>query len=157
MYSIVQVALPELLMLGAKTATMQMVPETLRLQLSITSLCIQSGLCQPAKSDSLLLLKCACHLSIICLQTCICHLEETCRTSAGVIPILSAPSIDGSSDGMLGEAIIIAAKRGLVEPNDHVVCLLSLKDNLVVKIISVDGLGQGMVSSKKGSTHSSAG
>lgn len=70
--------------------------------------------------------------------------------SAGVIPILSAPSVDGSSDGMLGEAIMIAAKRGLVEPHDHVVCLLAVKDNLVVKIISVDGLGQGMVSSKKG-------
>ena len=68
-----------------------------------------------------------------------------------MIPILSAPSVDGSSDGMLGEAIIIAAKRGLVEPNDHVVCLLAVKDNLVVKIISVDGLGQGMVNSKKGS------
>lgn len=73
-----------------------------------------------------------------------------CVFPAGVIPILSAPSVDGSSDGMLGEAILIAAKRGLVEPNDHVVCLLAVKDNLVVKIISVDGLGQGMVSSKKG-------
>ncbi len=72
----------------------------------------------------------------------------------GVIPILSAPSVDGSSDGMLGEAISVAARRGLVEAHDHVVCLLAVKENLIVKIISIDGLGNGMVSSKKGEAHS---
>ena len=61
--------------------------------------------------------------------------------------------MDGSSDGMLSEAITIAAKRGLVEPHDHVVCLLAVKESLVVKIISVDGLGRGMVSSRKGEWH----
>lgn len=72
------------------------------------------------------------------------------KQNAGVIPILSAPSVDGSSDGMLSEAILIAAKRGLIEPHDHVVCLLAVKESLVVKILSIDGLASGKVSSKKG-------
>ena len=67
-----------------------------------------------------------------------------------MIPILSAPSVDGSSDGMLAEAIMVAAKRGLVAPHDHVVCLLAVKESLVVKILSVDELGRGMVRGKKG-------
>lgn len=67
-----------------------------------------------------------------------------------MIPILSAPNVDGSSDGMLAEAIVIASKRGLVAPHDHVVCLLAVKESLVVKILSIDELGSGMVSGKKG-------
>lgn len=51
---------------------------------------------------------------------------------------------------MLSEAILIAARRGLVEPHDHVVCLLNVKDSLIVKIISIDKLGKGMVSSRQG-------
>ena len=68
----------------------------------------------------------------------------------GVIPILSAPNVDGSSDGMLAEAIAIAAKKDLVGPTDHVVCLMSIKDSLVLKIVSIDELSGGRLSYKKG-------
>lgn len=67
-----------------------------------------------------------------------------------MIPILSAPGVDGSSDGMLGEAIAVAARKELVGPSDHVVCLLSVRDSLVLKIVSIDELGGGMVTGKKG-------
>ena len=68
----------------------------------------------------------------------------------GVIPILSAPNVDGSSDGMLAEAIAIAAKKDLVGPTDHVVCLMSIKDSLVLKIVSIDELSGGRLSYKQG-------
>ena len=58
--------------------------------------------------------------------------------------------MDGSSDGMLAEAIAVAARKELVGPSDHVVCLLSVRDSLVLKIVSIDELGGGMVTGKKG-------
>lgn len=61
---------------------------------------------------------------------------------------MSAPSVDGSSDGMLAEAVLIAGKKGLVGPLDHVVCLMTIKDSLVVKIVSMDR--GGAVKVKKG-------
>lgn len=70
------------------------------------------------------------------------------RFHTGVIPVMSAPSVDGSSDGMLAEAVLIAGKKGLVGPLDHVVCLMTIKDSLVVKIVSMDR--GGAVKVKKG-------
>lgn len=75
---------------------------------------------------------------------------------AGVIPVMSAPSVGGGSDGMLAEAIGIAAKKGLVGPSDHVVCLLSVKDSLVLKVVSIDSLSSGRVSNRAGESFSSA-
>lgn len=60
----------------------------------------------------------------------------------GVIPLLGAP-MAGASDRLLRQAVEAAAARGLVGPNDHVVCILSQKDDLVVQALSVDSLGNG--------------
>lgn len=54
--------------------------------------------------------------------------------------MLAAPS-SGSTDNMLQDAVTAAAKRGLVRPNDHVVCVMSIKDSLVVKVVTMDGIG----------------
>ena len=58
----------------------------------------------------------------------------------GVVPMLAAPSA-GSNDNMLQDAVTAAANRGLVHPNDHVVCVMSIKDSLVVKVVTMDGIG----------------
>ncbi len=70
---------------------------------------------------------------------------EMDRVSActGVVPMLAAP-MPGSSDFMLSEAVRAAAARGLVEPDDHIVCLMSVRDDVVLKIVSVDSLGIGL-------------
>lgn len=59
---------------------------------------------------------------------------------AGVIPMLAAP-MPGNNDHMMHEAVTAAAKRGLLQPNDHVVCVMSIKDSLVVKVVTMDNLG----------------
>jgi pyruvate kinase len=61
----------------------------------------------------------------------------------GVIPMLGAP-MAGASDQLLAQAVGAAAARGLVGPDDHVVCILSQKDDLVVEALSVDSLGSGI-------------
>lgn len=57
--------------------------------------------------------------------------------------MLAAPML-GSNDYMLHEAVDMAGKRGLVQAGGHIVCVMSLRDNLVVKVVSMDGTGGGM-------------
>lgn len=54
--------------------------------------------------------------------------------------MLAAPSA-GSNDNMLQDAVTAATNRSLVRPNDHVVCVMSIKDSLVVKVVTMDGIG----------------
>ena len=54
--------------------------------------------------------------------------------------MLAAP-MPGNNDHMMHEAVTAAAKRGLLQPNDHVVCVMSIKDSLVVKVVTMDNLG----------------
>lgn len=54
--------------------------------------------------------------------------------------MLAAP-MPGNNDHMMHEAVTVAAKRGLLQPNDHVVCVMSIKDSLVVKVVTMDNLG----------------
>lgn len=54
--------------------------------------------------------------------------------------MLAAPGA-GNNEHMLQEAVTAAAKRGLVHPHDHVVCVMSIKDNLVVKVVTMDSIG----------------
>lgn len=61
-------------------------------------------------------------------------------SDVGVVPMLAAPSA-GSNDNMLQDAVTAATNRGLVRPNDHVVCVMSIKDSLVVKVVTMDGIG----------------
>ena len=80
----------------------------------------------------------------------IAFLKGMCSGCTGVIPMLAAPNIEGSSEGMLNEAVTVATSKGLIGPADHVVCLLSVKGSLVLKIVSVDSLGGGMARNSKG-------
>ena len=59
---------------------------------------------------------------------------------AGVVPMLAALG-SGNNDTMLQEAVAAATKRGLVRPHDHVVCVMSIKDSLVVKVVTMDSIG----------------
>lgn len=54
--------------------------------------------------------------------------------------MLAAPGA-GNNEHMLQEAVTAAAKRGLVHPHDHVVCVMSIKDSLVVKVVTMDSIG----------------
>lgn len=47
--------------------------------------------------------------------------------------MLAAP-MPGASDAVLGEAVAAAVRRGLVTPDQHAVCLLASKDDLVLKV-----------------------
>jgi hypothetical protein len=60
------------------------------------------------------------------------HLAFPCGVS-GIVPMLAAP-MPGDNDFILAEAVNVAAKRGLVKPNDHVVCLVAVRDDLVLKV-----------------------
>jgi pyruvate kinase len=71
------------------------------------------------------------------------HLARQCLIMRGVIPMLAAPLL-GSNDYMLQEAVDMAAKRGLVKPGGHIVAVMSMRENLVVKVVSMDGSGDGM-------------
>ena len=54
--------------------------------------------------------------------------------------MLAAPG-SGSNENMLQEAVTAAARRHLVRPHDHVVCVMSIKDSLVVKVVTLDSIG----------------
>ncbi len=68
----------------------------------------------------------------------LCHFQGL--LAAGVVPMLAAPGA-GTNDHMLQEAVSAATKRGLVHAHDHVVCVMSIKDSLVVKVVTMDSIG----------------
>lgn len=67
-------------------------------------------------------------------------LARQCLIMRGVVPMLAAPGA-GTNDHMLQEAVSAATKRGLVHAHDHVVCVMSIKDSLVVKVVTMDSIG----------------
>ena len=79
---------------------------------------------------------------MLCVLCCRCFGALLCCAcfAVGVVPMLAAPG-GGSNDNMLQDAVTAAANRGLVHPNDHVVCVMSIKDSLVVKVVTMDGIG----------------
>lgn len=70
---------------------------------------------------------------------------------SGVIPVLSVPNIESTNDWILSEALAVAAQKGLVGPEDHVVCLQAIREQLMLKIVSTDTLNS--VSDKKGESN----
>ncbi|KAK9811564.1 hypothetical protein WJX72_005997 [[Myrmecia] bisecta] len=78
-------------------------------------------------------------------------LARQCLIMRGVIPMLAAP-MPGDSDRLLSDAVASAAQRGLVQAHDHIVCVMSMKDDLILKIVSMDSLGEGMKTTKTGSS-----
>jgi hypothetical protein len=53
----------------------------------------------------------------------------------------------GNNEGMLGDAVAVAVRRGLVGPKQHVVCVMSVRNDLVLKVVSVDDFGKGITHS----------
>ena len=45
----------------------------------------------------------------------------------------------------MDEAVLVASRMGLVEPNNHVVVVQRMHESFCVKVISVDELGRGNV------------
>lgn len=70
-----------------------------------------------------------------------------CGARAGLIPLLGAPMQGANSEGMLAEAVGAAVQRGLVRPKQHVVCVLSVRGDFVLKVVSVDDVGAGITRS----------
>lgn len=60
------------------------------------------------------------------------------------------------TEGMLADAVEVAVKRGLVEPKQHVVCVMSVRTDLVLKVVSVDDFGKGISHSMSTSGEHSA-
>ncbi|EIE21536.1 Phosphoenolpyruvate/pyruvate domain-containing protein [Coccomyxa subellipsoidea C-169] len=56
----------------------------------------------------------------------------------GLIPLLGAPMGGANSEQMLAEAVSVALKRGLVRAKQHVVCVLSVRGDFMLKVVSVD-------------------
>ena len=52
--------------------------------------------------------------------------------------------VAAAGKGLLEEAIHMTARRGLVQPHDHVVVVQMLHDDMSIKIITLDELGQGI-------------
>lgn len=49
-----------------------------------------------------------------------------------------------NSEAMLAEAVGVAVRRGLVRANQHVVCVLSVRGDFMLKVVSVDDVGAGL-------------
>ncbi|KAL4459021.1 hypothetical protein ABPG75_013886 [Micractinium tetrahymenae] len=68
--------------------------------------------------------------------------RQTC-VLRGVVPMLAAPMSEGSDD-LLNEAVYAACSQRLVKPNDFVVCLKSVRGNMMVKVVQVNRSGTGI-------------
>lgn len=58
----------------------------------------------------------------------------------GVVPVLAAPDAE-ENEGMLQDAIVQALQLGFIAPGDSVVCIMALRDNMVLKVCVVGGGG----------------
>ena len=70
---------------------------------------------------------------------------------AGLIPLLGAPMGGANSEAMLAESVRAAVQRGLVRAKQHVVCVLSVRGDFMLKVVSVDDVGGGMAHSMSSS------
>lgn len=70
------------------------------------------------------------------------HNARQCLLTRGLIPMLATPQPHG--DAVLSEAIMAAARMGIVKPHNHVVAVQRIHDDFCVKIVSVDSMGAGI-------------
>lgn len=70
------------------------------------------------------------------------HNARQCLLTRGLLPMLATPQPHG--DAVLGEAISMAGRLGIVKPNNHVVAVQRIHDDFCVKIFSVDARGAGI-------------
>lgn len=68
--------------------------------------------------------------------------RQTC-VLRGVVPMLAAPMSEGSDD-LMNEAVAAAYQQRLVKAHDFVVCLKSVRGNMQVKVVQVNGNGTGI-------------
>ncbi|KAL4434114.1 hypothetical protein ABPG75_000555 [Micractinium tetrahymenae] len=61
----------------------------------------------------------------------------------GVVPMMAAPMSDTGED-LLSEAVHSAFLQRLVRPNDYVVCIMSHRGSMVVKVVQVNRIGAGL-------------
>ena len=59
--------------------------------------------------------------------------------------MLAAP-MAGAGDTLLSQVLSMAVKRGLVKAKQHVVCVLSVRGDLVLNVCQVDDQGSGLQS-----------
>ena len=59
--------------------------------------------------------------------------------------MLAAP-MAGAGDTLLSQVLSMAVKRGLVKAKQHVVCVLSVRGDLVLNVCQVDEKGSGLQS-----------
>ena len=59
--------------------------------------------------------------------------------------MLAAP-MTGAGDTLLSQVLSMAVKRGLVKAKQHVVCVLSVRGDLVLNVCQVDDKGSGLQS-----------
>ncbi len=59
--------------------------------------------------------------------------------------MLAAPQT-GAGDNLLSQVLSMAVSRGLVKARQHVVCVLSVRGDLVLNVCQVDDKGSGMQS-----------
>lgn len=64
----------------------------------------------------------------------------------GLMPVLAAPTPSSSAgEGLIEEAVLMAARNEVVKPNDHVVVVSrSSNDEFLIKVVSVDERGAGI-------------
>ncbi|KAK9862304.1 hypothetical protein WJX84_005516 [Apatococcus fuscideae] len=66
-----------------------------------------------------------------------------CAIVRGLLPVLATPSPSG--DALLHDAITMSAHNKLVGPKDHVVVVHMVHDAFIVKIVSLDDTGSGIL------------
>ncbi|KDD75873.1 hypothetical protein H632_c460p0, partial [Helicosporidium sp. ATCC 50920] len=71
------------------------------------------------------------------------NLARQCLVMRGVWPMLAAPMSEANEE-LLDEAVAVAHAEKLVKGGDHVVCILSQRGALVVKVVQVDETGAGI-------------
>lgn len=77
------------------------------------------------------------------------YLARQCLIMRGITPLMAAPMSAGHG-GLLEEAVSASCKEGLCKPNDYAVAILSEQGHFVVKVVKVNGTGDGILPFSEG-------
>ena len=77
------------------------------------------------------------------------YLARQCLIMRGITPLMAAPMSAGHG-GLLEEAVTASCKEGLCKPLDYAVAILSEHGNFVVKVVKVNGKGDGILPFSEG-------
>ncbi|KAL4446774.1 hypothetical protein ABPG77_008018 [Micractinium sp. CCAP 211/92] len=73
------------------------------------------------------------------------YLARQALALRGVVPLMAAPMSDTGED-LLSEAVHSAYMQRLVRPNEYVVCIMTHRGSMVVKVVQVNRTGAGLKS-----------